>query len=443
MNKVALCFALAGFLLTVLTASAIAQEFWDKPADLLQSGDFAGAYAEAEQLLVEHPDDPVLLRIQGVALLSAGYADESVQLLVYALSRHPDRVSFRYYLAQAYAAAGYLAEALAEVDAVIAEAPSSDYARHCREVRPELSSLTVTEQALPAAKRIDVYLRGGYEFDNNVAARSSADEAIAGKAETWRWVASAYAEWRALDQMADGLPFTLAPAYSYYRTGHQEDEFSGYDVASHTPSLSLSRNGYLGQRYYRLRLAGDYSMTELDGEDYSEVAGAQASAGLHWADFSMLQISGRYQWNEYENDTDFPEYYSRDGEEWTAGVDLYFYLLNNRVVLGLGYDYRVAETDGLLFELESSDYNANVSISLPAEFRVYASYAYREQDYTKFSPDPRRIDDVGTVYASLSRPLVKDRLMLELNYTRVVSDSTLDFAEYEQEVYGAAVSLTY
>ncbi len=434
---------LLALVLPMLSIGLSHAEIWEQPAGLLQEADYAGAYKAAEALLAEHPDHPVLLRIQGAALMQAGYAEESVQLLQYAASRHPDSVAISYFLAQAYASAGYLAEALAAADAVIAAAPDSDYALHCREVRPELASMIVVEQALPSAKRFDVYVRGGYEFDNNVAARSSADEAVAGKAETWRWVTSAYAEWRALDQMADGLPFTLAPAYSYYRTGHQEDEFQGYDVASHTPSLNLSRNGYLGERYYRLRVVGDYSLTELDGGDYSEVAGAQASAGLHWAVFSMIQLSGRYQWNEYESDTDFPEFYSRDGEEWTAGADVYFYLMNNNIVLGLGYDYRVAETDGILFELESHDYNGNISITLPADFRLYASCAYREQDYTKFSPDPRRLDDVVTIYASFSRPLIKDRLMLEAHYTRVVSESTLDFAEYEQEVYGAAVSFTY
>jgi len=156
---------------------------------------------------------------------------------------------------------------------------------------------------------------------------------------------------------------------------------------------------------------------------------------------SFLTVLGySIHWKDFEFETEFPDFFSRDGREQEATLNTYTYLFQNRVILGLGYGYLWNDVDGSQFELRRHRVTGTATLSLPKKFRFFTSVSYANEDYDKFVPDPKREDDVITYYASLSRPVWKDAFRVEANVTHSSTDSSREFAEYRRTVYGVAVS---
>ncbi|MDA0990747.1 MAG: hypothetical protein O3A51_08355 [Verrucomicrobia bacterium] len=180
--------------------------------------------------------------------------------------------------------------------------------------------------------------------------------------------------------------------------------------------------------------------TELGDDPFSEDVSAALNASLQVVPAWLVAIGGEISWKDFANDTEFPSYFSRDGQEQEVTFDSYIYLLENRCILGLSYAYRWNDVDGQQFALNSHHVAGSATASLPGLLRFYASLSYDSEDYDEFTPEPRRADDVLTGYAALSRPLGDVAWRAEVNVTYSTSESTLDFADYNRTVYGVAVS---
>jgi tetratricopeptide (TPR) repeat protein len=414
---------------------------WQRAGELLRSGDYRAARVEAERQLQSNGNDAVLLRIQGVCLMEEGDVDGAVGALRQALRADASSIACRYYLAQALACQGGLEEAIRTLRDIIAMAPESEYARLAKEVLPRLTDAGSTVAVVANPQRWNLYARGGAEYDDNVPARSrhSADPA---STEAWRAVYSAYVEVRPLDQAVDRLPATLGVGYSYYGSSH-ERAFEDFDVSSHSAKVFLSHAGALLSKAAVLRAQGAYTDTQLGRDPYSRILGAEVTADVQWAGWTQTSIRYSLDDKRFKQDAAFPDYYSRDGTDQSAGIAEYVHLPGNRVTLGIEYAYRFNQTEGTQFEIRSHNVSGSLAASLPLALRLYGRVSYQQEDYVDFVPSPRRLDDVWTYYGSISRRLWTDRLNAEVGYTCTRSDSNLDFSEYDRTVVtmGLNVSL--
>ena len=91
----------------------------------LLAGDPVRAYAAEGQAVSLKPSDPDLLIDRAEAAASAGYLDQAVADLDRVLKTHPDRVDALIYRASAYRALDRLDPARADIDKALARAPHS------------------------------------------------------------------------------------------------------------------------------------------------------------------------------------------------------------------------------------------------------------------------------------------------------------------------------
>lgn len=422
----------------VFVCASARADIWDEVAPLIQSGEYAVAASLLENELAQQPDDYNIHRILGVCLLEMGRLSAAEQHLRTAIRLRPDTSAARYTLAEVLALRGDLDEATRLLQEVIDLAPESDYAARARHVSPGLVQLKQTLLVRPAAKRWDLYVRVAGEYDDNVPARSKHETQEA--THSLRLVTSFRAAVRLPDQNIDPPWPTLEAGYSYYGTFHDKSEFSDYDVTSHNATLELSRYGHVFNRWVKLGLTGTFNKTELGGDPFSETIGGDVALSMQLAPKFLAILGYGYRDKDFENDTEFPEFFSRDGSEHEAGIDTYTYLFNNRLILGLSYAYLWNKVDGSQFELNRHSVRGSATMTLPAKFRLFTSVSYATEDYDQFVPDPQREDDRITAYASLSRPIWGDAWRAEANVTYSTSDSNQEFAEYERAVYGIALS---
>jgi len=453
-NKKQSCLALAHLfgivfcllvLLFVFRAPAGAEEkgqrpYWQPVAEAMQAGDYPEAYARVSALLNKHPGDALLLRIQGICLLETGYYDAAVAVLGDALEADPGSIACRYYLGQALACRGSIREAIAILEEMKSMAPDSEYVRLAAPALAELHNLADSEAILPDARRWYLYGSVASEYDDNVplSPNNSGDDSVR---DSWLLSYSLYGEYRFPDQKIDRSPVTLGLGYSLNGSDYFRSSFHGYDTFSQAISLFIDHAGLLLDRFYALRLEGQYNFTWMDGDQYSDVGAITGSFTWNWLD--QLSSVASISWSnlQYEDDGEFPGEYSSDGDEYCFGLDNSLYLLDNRLVVGVRYQYRSRDAEGSQNDLHSNDVTGSLILALPWNLRLRTDLTYQEEDYPEYR-DVSRLDDIWTWYTSLEYTFL-DLFTLELRYTHATADSTVDYAEYRRNVAAVGLSASY
>jgi hypothetical protein len=416
------------------------ESYWQPVAADIQAGRYAEAYSKVDHLLEQYPGDGLLLRIKGICLLETEYFDAAVAVLEDALDADPASIASRYYLGQALAYRGSIREAIAVLEEMKRRAPDSEYVRLAEPALVELHNLVDSEAVLPDSRRWYLYGRVATEYDDNVPLRPNNSSDDSDK-ESWSLAYSLYGEYRFPDQKIDQGPVTLGFGYSLNGNEYERSLFHGYEMFSHGLSVFVSHAGNLLEKFYDLRLEGRYTFTRLGGEEYSRVGSLNSSFSWNWYDQASSTASLGWSRLIYEDDGEFPEYYSNDGDEYSLGLQNYLYLLENRLTLGLNYQYRIRNTKGCQNDLRSNDVTGSLTLALPWSLRLHTDLTYQQEDYPDYR-DVSRLDNIWTWYTSLEYVFLR-YLTLELGYTHATADSNLDFAQYRRNVFTIALSASY
>jgi hypothetical protein len=421
------------------TYAAVDTPYWQPVVEFLQTGDYASAYDQIQTLLESRPGDALLLRFKGVCLMETGYNEAAVTVLYDALEAAPNSVATKYYLSQALAYRGSVLESIRLIDEIIEMAPDSQYAQLASSVLPELEALTVTITAVPDVRRWNLYARVGTEYDDNVPVRSNDSDETTTQ-DSWKFIYSFYGEVRFPDQKIDSKPFTLGLGYSLSGTEYEEDLYKGYDLFSQALSLFLSHDGTWLERFYNIRLETRFNTTKLGWDDYSDVGSLDLSFSYYWHEQITTTFISSWSNKSYEDDTEYPEYYSRDGNEYDFGLRNYFYLMQNKLVLGLHYLYRNEDAEGYQSELRSNDLTGSIAYSLPYDVRLTGSIIYQQEDYPEYRP-VGRLDNVWTFNSGLEYTW-KDIWTAELYYQYATADSDQDLGDYQRNIVGIGLSVS-
>jgi hypothetical protein len=113
------------------------------------------------------------------------------------------------------------------------------------------------------------------------------------------------------------------------------------------------------------------------------------------------------------------------------------------LILGLGYGYRISNTEGSQFDAASHEASLSLTAKMPFKLVFSSSFSFAKEGYADFDPEPKRLDGIYTLYTALSRPLWGDSISVELSYTHSRANSNWDFAEYRRNVYGLALVATF
>ncbi len=465
--------ASAAAALALLLPQAFAVEYWKSAAGFYEAGDYASAVAEVDKVLPEYPGDPFLLRIKGVALMDLQKTDLAVSVLRDAVAADSTSVACRYFLAQALVMRGDAAESAKLLNAIVSEAPESNYAARAKEVLPQIENLLLaqpqpqprpnsqpspqpqphaspnpqpspTPQPSPAEapKRWRIALRTAVEYDSNVSNQPS--DCGCDK-ESGRLLGSFYMEFRPLDQAIDSTPVTLGLGATAYQSLHENPKFTSYDLTSLSARGFLSHTHTLSgsQRVWRATVSGGYTHARLDYSDYNAGPEAEAIFEWQWSDWASTTATYSLVWRDFKDDTILPDYYSRDGLVQTPGIQQYFYLFDNSWILGLRYSYIHGDSEGRQFKTRAHAVGISSRFALPFKLSLGLDASYQTESYDEFTPDPRRLDDVWTLSATLSRELWIEGMNAELGFMQVFADSNYNYAEYRRSLVSLAINYQF
>ena len=401
------------------------------------AGDLNAAIREIDRLLVERPEDTLLLRLKGICFIGLGKTDQAVQVLRRAVETNPSGIAARFYLAKALAQRGSVVESIDLLVSIEEMAPDSPYVERAREIMPRLRSVEAANRPLADSTRWNPYISLAMEYDDNVPARSKHESKTS--TGSLRTTASGAIEYRFIDQDLDDKDFSLGIRHSLYHSWHEKDEFSSYDVGFNSSDIFLDKSGILYQLPYTITLTGNYSDTRLGGNSYSNSAGISVNVSAQWREKAVAGLGYSVVWEDFEYDTDYPNLYSRDGATHYIELDHYLRLFEDKVLWGIGGEYRIADTEGTQFKRDTYNLFTSFDFGLPRGMSFFSRFDYTNADYIKYIPEPRRVDDMITINLSLTCPLF-NRFFVKGGYTYFYSGSNLDFADYKREISSLSVN---
>ncbi len=444
MNKftckpVVLSSLLTTYILILSLFSVFAQEssYWQKAGSLIKSENYKEAIKEIDELLINKPNDILLLRLKGVCFIKLGESDKAVNILQKALKANPENVAVRFYLAKAFAYQGKVSQSIDLLCFVIEKAPDSSYAGIAKELIPKLKATANITHPIDATKRWNLYLSLAEEYDDNVSATAREDDGVV--TDSFRTVTSGAFEYRFIDQDVDESDFTLGTRHSMYYSWHGKNKFTSYNLGINSSDIFLDKNGMVWDKPYTLRFEGNYTNTWLGDKHFSDAAGVSSSAWIEWSPKSTVVPRYRAVWQDYKDDTSDPGKYSRDSWTHYIGLDHYLQLCNDNLLWGLGYEYRIVNADGTQFDRNSYNVFTSLSLALPKDMGLSTRIDYTNDDYVKYDPEPKRSDDIITVSTILTYPLSKDELYLKAGHTFLRSYSENNFSDYRRNVVSLAV----
>ncbi len=424
-------------------------------AAVVRAGDADQSIAAADAILQQNPKDVTALRVKAISLIEKDQLAPAIKLLRQALRIDPTSVACRYYLAEALGRNGDIGESVTLLDEVKQSAPNSEYARRADVILPELRPMLtqispfydtslgseLVEVQTAAQKRLNLQFRMALEYDDNVAAR--ADNAVPpGPEGSGRALFGWAVDFLPLHQQLDGAPLSIGLTYDGYLSWHERQALQDFDVNQHIIGTYLDRQGKIDTLPYRVRLSGHWEYTEVGHEFFNNSVGFSTLFDLQWKPWAVTSVHYGLDHRDFSDGNFVPGLFSRDGIYQNAGIDQYFYLFNNRLILGLGYTFRWADTTGVQFETDTHTLDLSAQVSLPWKVTWRGAVSFTSEDYTQFTPTPQRLDNAWTFSTSLSRPICKN-LSMELSYNYTLANSSIAFAEYERHILGLGLRYRY
>jgi len=418
-----------------------AAEYWEEAVAHIEADRYRQALAELNRQLESRPDDSFLLRLKGYTLIAMDRDAEAVPVLEGAVEADPEDTAAHYYLGQAYAYSGYLGHAVQRLEYVQSAAPDSRYADASGQLLTQLYGLVENSGEGYSEKPWELTVQLGTKYDDNVPARADNDPDDS-PTDSWVYTVSGYGKYEALRLDELSSPVRAGVEVSGYQSLHNRDIFEGFDLTSGTARLYGTVRGDVAESPYTLSVNVGATRAWLDSDPYSIEYSASTSLDLQIGDHFLPSLGYTYTDMDFDADTEFPEFFSRDGNEHVARVGANVYLRDNRLILGATYSYTSSDTVGSQFDLSSNGIDTFLHASLPGRFNLTLTGSYSEQDYEEFVPDPARLDDVWTYGATLGREFL-DGLEVSMSYTSIKADSNRDFAQYEREIVDLSVRYAF
>lgn len=435
-------FALVVTTLAVPLSSSPAEEIWETPVALIEEEHYSAALESLDSALAQYPTDSLLLRLKGYVLFITDRDVEAVPVLEAAVAADASDLAARYYLAQALAYAGRVQESISDLEDLIALDPSSEYAVKAREWLPQLRPLqsqapaetfdvpvehVTLDNVEKPGKRWTLVLQTGLKYDSNVPASSDHPQS------SWASVISGFGSYDFLRPSLDNTPFRLGVSSSAYQLWYFKKELSSYNVTGYALEPYASYKGQIGPFPFQISLNGSWEVVWLDGSWFNTDWKAGSSLDVFLLDWLLGGLKFQYTNSTYDNDTPYPEFYSRDGNTYDGMAELTAFLLDGRLTVGLGGGMAAYDTKGSQYEALSPKARVFAAYELPYGFNLSFAAEYQGSNYYQFSPDPTRLDHVWTLGPTL-RKTIWEGLSASVSYTFITAVSSQTFAEYQRHV---------
>ncbi len=265
-----------------------------------------------------------------------------------------------------------------------------------------------------AEKPYAIYLKAGYQYDDNVLLTAPDDPTPTDEDDfLWKGFFWLRGDLFRRDRFRMGL------GYSQYNTFHRD--LTENDMVGATGTL------YMKYKRKTLTFGLDYapSYYRLDGRDFLMRHLIRPEVAWRMGDRTTLRLAYGLYFNDYEID-------ASDGRAHEVLIDLYR-TLGERTYLfgGLGWEDNDADADVKSYGKYLA--KAGVSVGLPWESAFGLTGRYHFQDYDAGD----REDQKYSISASLEKDLLQEWLTLTVDYDYTRNDS--DVNEYEKNTVELSV----
>ncbi|GEM_PF-1879462 len=409
---------------------------------LLAQRNFTEALTELQKLEGEHPQDLLIKRYKGIALLQSNKVDEAVEVFRSAAQLAPDNVPIRFYLAKAYLMQRKFEEAKPELKFVTSHDKEGAYGERARR---ELNDL---DQAIRLSnkkkRRWGVRASGGFEYDTNPANRSR------------------YAAFRTRDP--DGaykFTNTLGVDYAYYKKGPWSAKllynyaqalythnFRDLDVFTNSWGTNLARASKLFNKSLVTQLGFTISRTNLRNKYYNSSYSPSITFVYLPAKWYTIILNDKWSYTSYQNNGPQSNQTSKSGFYNELNMKNFFYLNKAKNFYPLAeFEYDNDATHGAKFHKNMGSYKGGLHFPLFLGWEGEMSYNLKQAYYPKYlystrQPSRRRFDYEHIFQATIDRDFFT-YWNVKMGYTGTISDSKDDHYSYQNHSIGVTFKYKY
>jgi len=398
-----------------------------------------GKYQEAlqgfAQLLESYPEDLLVRRFRGLALLKLKQTDLAVKAFQETIAMAPDNVALHFYLGEAYREKKMVEEARDEYRWVLATEDENYKIRSQQAIFKTLGKGQKRKRKLWSISG-----SVGYEYDNNatftsndITIRTSGTDTNAGKYPFLITGNYRFYEYRKWSFTADVL---------YAQTLLDEIQ----RLQTYTPGGGIS--GLYGFKLFNrpafLNIREGITYTLLRRKFF--VASNSFSTSLIYllSKKQRTTFNYRFGYSEYDGKGSEPSLNNRDGFAHAYSVSATYYLNERRTFyFTSGYDFETHDTQGKNFNKYVN--GARLGVHFPIFEKVEGDISFRFKDsnyYTFGSTPPQRRDDQFSLTTILSRPL-NDHLNLSSYYTFEDTKAKNNIYETTRQLFGFKLAFRY
>lgn len=365
-------------------------------------------YAEAEPLLAEASRNPDLsgnaVLFLGIARLRQGESAASLVEFDRVPSIDPSLANTAlYYRAVALRRLGRSEEARQSFEQVVANKPGSQIAAEATNFLDALAS------GKDSRRRWEIHGGYGVDYDSNVILRldgESSDDLGVSDDSDFAFnlrLGGRYSVWR-------GENTAVSVSYDFFQRLYLE--LDDYNLQGHLPSLQWTGRWDA----FRFGVSADYEFYLLKVDAYMQRVGAQPWVAWQAGDWGRTELSYQFRWNDFFKPPpgDVPS--SGIGGDFSDSADAldsfshkprlrqYFYIDSPRRYVALSYLYErrePAKSAGDPFGFDANQVEVAFASPLIYDFDLFASYAYRREDYDQGG----RVDEPHVIVAVLRWPI--------------------------------------
>ena len=227
---------------------------------------------------------------------------------------------------------------------------------------------------------------------------------------------------------------------SVTQTLHAESDVEDYDLTTVSPNLFAQYSFMAWGKPATTGLVYTYRNDRLGGDDYEQSHALAWNIDIQPARAWHTGLYYRLAYEDFDFEGTDPDRTSRDATSHTIGLQATRIFDRNRRSIMVNYEYGCNDADGDNFEFDSHKILGRFRTLLVRPFWLVLDAAYTDQDYTKYTPEPRRTQNNWNYRAMLLVPL-NPKLTADFSYSYAKYDGSE--AQFDAERKKVLIGLTY
>lgn len=391
------------------------------------------AIEELNKLLVENPENLVVLRYIGLSYHRLEQYDKAIEAYERILEIDPENVPAFFYLGATYFNLKQANEASELFQKVIQLSPGSLYAEWAEKYIEALWQQQSVYKRPGKPITWNFYVQASPQTDFNVPEGTEEDAAF-----RFTEYVSGGLRTKMINNFIFG--FDVASYLNQHLTDdNNEDDF---DLLTLGTSAYVNYTTTLAGKPFSPELRYDFDYILVDYDEFSNSHSITTSFNTEFTSNTLTVPYYRFTFDNFDEDGFDPDISSRDAVNNAGGLRQYFFFLNRAVNFWLAYEFQHNDADGLNFNYLGHDISVGTSFPAFWKIRTDLSAGYGREDYNDFQ-GPRDRETNRQDYSIRLARKIKGPIYGTVSYRYINEDSNYETLEFERHIVGFAFFVNY